>query len=281
MLVISLALAGVFFRLQQTPTVSADTNDKSLAESTYPNIVGSRIDTCALCHTSSIPNLNPYGAAYKAQGRFLTSSLKAIEALDSDGDKFTNLQEIMALTFPGDSTDHPPVLPKATNTTIPTKTPATAPTSTPTATLVGVVTNTPTVIPVGVVTNTPTVKPVGVVTNTPTITSPKSNATRTAVPTTTKNKRTPTVRPTGRPSTVPTCVKSDDDKESNDDGRRTSLNCKQNSDTNEKESLNSDNEDNSKNSNPRLSNNSDDKLDGLSSFLNNLFVRFNAKKYSR
>jgi hypothetical protein len=111
MLVVSLALAGIFFRLQQTSTASADTNDVALAETTYPNIVHSRIDTCALCHTSSIPNLNPFGAAYMAQGRFLASSLRAIEAVDSDGDGFTNIREIAALTFPGNPADHP-VLPQ-------------------------------------------------------------------------------------------------------------------------------------------------------------------------
>src|SRR5512140_2337095 len=91
-----LAVVAIFLRLSSSTTVSANFGDISLAETTYPNIVGSRIDTCALCHTSA-PNLNPFGAAYKAAGRGLASSLHAIEGQDSDGDGFSNLVEIMAL----------------------------------------------------------------------------------------------------------------------------------------------------------------------------------------
>src|SRR5512135_1017554 len=79
-----LAVVAIFLRLSSQTTVSANFGDLSLAESTYPQIVGSRIDTCALCHTSA-PNLNPYGAAYKAGGRGLASSLTSIESQDSDG----------------------------------------------------------------------------------------------------------------------------------------------------------------------------------------------------
>ncbi|AFV22606.1 hypothetical protein Mpsy_0395 [Methanolobus psychrophilus R15] len=41
--------------------------------------------------------------AYAASGRDFAS----IEALDSDGDGFTNLEEINTLTFPGDPADYP------------------------------------------------------------------------------------------------------------------------------------------------------------------------------
>ena len=66
---------------------------------------GTKLDSCATCHIS--PNgggsRNPYGMAYAANGRDFAS----IEALDSDGDGFTNLEEINALTFPGDPADYP------------------------------------------------------------------------------------------------------------------------------------------------------------------------------
>ncbi|MDP2216070.1 MAG: PGF-CTERM sorting domain-containing protein [Methanolobus sp.] len=64
-----------------------------------------KLDACATCHIN--PNgggsRNPYGMAYAASGRDFAS----IEALDSDGDGFTNLEEINALTFPGDPADYP------------------------------------------------------------------------------------------------------------------------------------------------------------------------------
>lgn len=66
---------------------------------------GTRLDACATCHIN--PNgggsRNPYGMAYEASERDFAS----IEALDSDGDGFTNVEEINALTFPGDPADYP------------------------------------------------------------------------------------------------------------------------------------------------------------------------------
>ena len=64
------------------------------------------MDSCAVCHTS-IPAVNPYGADYGSHGH----SFAAIELLDSDSDGYTNLQEIEALTFPGDAGSHPVVQP--------------------------------------------------------------------------------------------------------------------------------------------------------------------------
>lgn len=69
----------------------------------YPIINGSRIDNC-LCHVSQIGGgtRNPYGKDYEKAKDF-----KAIEQLDSDGDTFKNIDEIMALTHPGDPKDFP------------------------------------------------------------------------------------------------------------------------------------------------------------------------------
>lgn len=105
-LVISLALVVFAILLERVTTASAQPGDLVLAEGQYPNMLGSRIDTCVLCHTSSIPSLNPFGIDYRANGRS-ASALVAIQNLDSDGDGFTNLQEINALTFPGNANDIP------------------------------------------------------------------------------------------------------------------------------------------------------------------------------
>ncbi|WMW26238.1 PGF-CTERM sorting domain-containing protein [Methanolobus sediminis] len=67
---------------------------------------GTVLDSCDVCHSG--PNggsLDSYGRAYSGSGRNFAS----IEDLDSDGDGFTNIEEIEALTFPGDSSDYPEV----------------------------------------------------------------------------------------------------------------------------------------------------------------------------
>ncbi len=130
----------------------ANSTDISNARSKYPNIVNTRLNSCSLCHTSVIPNLNPYGQAYKSNGRSI-AALSAIESLDSDSDGFTNIQEIMALTFPGDPSD----LPKP-NTSTPTVTVGPTATSTrvPGPTATGVVTATPGPSPTPGVGPTPT-----------------------------------------------------------------------------------------------------------------------------
>lgn len=63
-----------------------------------------RLDSCATCHSG--PNggsLNPYGRAYAGSG----GSFASIENQDSDGDSFVNLEEIDALSFPGNTSDYP------------------------------------------------------------------------------------------------------------------------------------------------------------------------------
>ncbi len=77
----------------------------------YPAATGSRVDSCSLCH-SSVPSRNTYGAAWRTAGR----NYAAIDGADSDGDGFTNGDEIAAFTFPGDAADHP----TAADTTPPT-----------------------------------------------------------------------------------------------------------------------------------------------------------------
>ena len=101
----------------------------------YPNMAGTKLDSCTLCHTGGsyisgtktttlgscqwchykygydksgdiTATLNLYGKDYLAQGRNV-AAFKTIEALDSDGDSFTNIVEINAVRYPGDATDDP------------------------------------------------------------------------------------------------------------------------------------------------------------------------------
>jgi hypothetical protein len=151
-----------------------------------------------MCHTSA-PNLNPYGAAYKAAGRN-TAAFALIENLDSDGDGFTNLQEINALTFPGDSLSHP-VLPTATKTATPTNT-ALPPTATPTKVPpTATATPTKTAVPP---TATFTSVPPTAVPPTATFTSLPPTATNTSVPPTSvpPTATLTSVPPTGVPPTA-------------------------------------------------------------------------------
>ena len=104
-------------------------------EAQYPAAAGTRIDTCTLCHTD-VPALNPYGAAFAAAGH----EFAPIESADSDGDGFSNLEEITGLSFPGNPNDTPAAVPSVT----PTST-AAAETETPTTT--AAVEETPTVTP--------------------------------------------------------------------------------------------------------------------------------------
>jgi hypothetical protein len=69
----------------------------------YPSINSSRIDFC-LCHTNKLGGgeRSSYGKDWEKSRDF-----KAIEQKDSDGDKYSNIAEIMALTNPGDPMDFP------------------------------------------------------------------------------------------------------------------------------------------------------------------------------
>ncbi len=101
-------LMAIAFLLAGTFVLPAHANSTWFAnfEAAYPAAVGTRIDDCTMCHTVSGQSArNSYGAAYKTAGH----NFKTIESADSDGDGFTNLAEITALTFPGNSADKPAV----------------------------------------------------------------------------------------------------------------------------------------------------------------------------
>jgi hypothetical protein len=72
--------------------------------STYPGTAGTKLDSCSTCHTTASGGpLNPYGAAVGAAN----FNYASIEGQDSDNDGFINIDEINAITFPGDATDFP------------------------------------------------------------------------------------------------------------------------------------------------------------------------------
>ncbi len=98
------ALAGV-------PQASAVSTYKTWFETNYSFALNSRIDACLLCHVNPDPNnqgtaRNPYGTDFGNNGHSFT----AIETFNSDGDGFINIDEIHNLTFPGNSSDFPPVI---------------------------------------------------------------------------------------------------------------------------------------------------------------------------
>ena len=113
---------------------SSHQNDQDINNflAVYPFARSTKLDDCSLCHSGSpdsksgscdychqtyhlqpphgqVP-LNPYGQAYKDKGRDQVA-LRNIEGLDSDGDGYTNIVEIKALTFSGDSKDYPGLIP--------------------------------------------------------------------------------------------------------------------------------------------------------------------------
>jgi len=82
---------------------------------TYPAAATALASDCRICHVSPSGGgtRTSYGNAYRTANH----SFSAIEPLDSDGDGYTNLAEITALTWPQDATSHP-----TSDTTAPTVT---------------------------------------------------------------------------------------------------------------------------------------------------------------
>lgn len=140
-----LILLAVMIASTEPQSGSAAPGDLGSAVAKYPVLNFSTLMTCDLCHTANIPSLNPFGSAYKSKGRN-TAAFGTIENLDSDGDGFTNLQEINALTFPGNATSHP-VSPTATTPPLPTSTSVPVFTSTPIPTVPVVVPTATVVVP--------------------------------------------------------------------------------------------------------------------------------------
>jgi Abnormal spindle-like microcephaly-assoc'd, ASPM-SPD-2-Hydin len=76
---------------------------------------GTALDSCSLCHGSGGNSTwNAYGQELKNNiGSGISSALTTAEPKDSDGDKYSNLDEIKALTLPGDAKSVPAPVPTA------------------------------------------------------------------------------------------------------------------------------------------------------------------------
>ena len=97
----------------------------------HPEAAGTKLDSCTLCHGGGtvgkatlgscewchykykydgsgdiMVTLNAYGLAYHEAGSD-TAAVVAIDPLDSDGDGYSNIDEIAAVRYPGDADDDP------------------------------------------------------------------------------------------------------------------------------------------------------------------------------
>ena len=102
-LVVALALVLGFAGIVSANTGALANFNTQYAGNSFGN-------SCSICHTTA-PTTNPYGAALVGAGgtggSILPAQFVAVEGLDSDGDTFTNLQEINAGTFPGNPASFP------------------------------------------------------------------------------------------------------------------------------------------------------------------------------
>lgn len=76
-----------------------------------------RLDTCDTCHLPGGKTRNPFGQDVEARllaGSTIQQALTTVEPFDSDGDTFANLDEILALAFPGNAADMPGTPPPPT-----------------------------------------------------------------------------------------------------------------------------------------------------------------------
>jgi hypothetical protein len=89
------------------PSAWATRTIKTNFKTAYPSAIGSRLDTlpsavnhCGVCHFTfnAGGDLNPYGEAIAANGSS-SAEILAIGSLDSDGDGFTNDEEIKGTGF--------------------------------------------------------------------------------------------------------------------------------------------------------------------------------------
>lgn len=90
--------------------VQARSSYLSTFNTTY-GTANTKLDSCGTCHASSTSTWNAYGNDVKANiASGISKALSIVEPLDSDGDKFSNLDEINALSLPGDPKDVPAVV---------------------------------------------------------------------------------------------------------------------------------------------------------------------------
>jgi hypothetical protein len=104
-LTVSLILAITIGNFNIAYAVSSYTNSFNNFYGTSGTNKGSTLGSCITCHNQSNGNggTNNYGRDY----RNYAHSYATIEQIDSDGDGFTNVEEITTGYFPGNSSSHP------------------------------------------------------------------------------------------------------------------------------------------------------------------------------
>lgn len=87
------------------PLVRAERPFLSEAKARYPQIEGSKLDDCRLCHKNKEGGgpRNAFGQDFQIH----SYDFAVMENLDTDGDGFTNLEEFMALTIPSNPKNFP------------------------------------------------------------------------------------------------------------------------------------------------------------------------------
>jgi len=113
-----------------------DEQDGPRFQETYPELAGTKLDDCTLCHRGNqyttgmgnvvtesscqfchvtygydgsgdiLETLNGYGQDYRSAGRSV-DAFGAIENKDSDNDTYSNIDELTAIRWPGDASDDP------------------------------------------------------------------------------------------------------------------------------------------------------------------------------
>jgi hypothetical protein len=140
--IIFLILALIFLSAPATMAAYHHAGEKDADKflTAYPDTADTKLDHCALCHSGGVyenskgkmvqlgscqwchysygydgageieDTINAYGADYKTAGRN-AAAVSSIDIMDSDGDGYTNSEEIDAGTFPGNKNDHPGLTP--------------------------------------------------------------------------------------------------------------------------------------------------------------------------
>jgi hypothetical protein len=131
-----IAILAVFASFVEAAYHHEGERDSEKFLAAFPDKVGTKLDHCALCHSGGqyeskpgrwvilgscqwchysygydgagdiAETMNPYGTAFKAAGRN-TEAITAIDDQDSDGDGYSNKDEIQANRYPGDPNDDP------------------------------------------------------------------------------------------------------------------------------------------------------------------------------
>ncbi len=106
----ALLAAAALLAVSKPEPAQAKSNFMAAFAEAYSAAASAKLNDCQLCHTAgSVSALNDYGRDFQSHGH----SLQAIEAVDSDGDGWSNIVEINAATWPGALADHPAGQPAA------------------------------------------------------------------------------------------------------------------------------------------------------------------------